>query len=132
MGEDKTLKDKLEEAKEANLNLRFDNVEKQLIEIKDILKENSILYKEDINNLKDRVNILEEYQRRYPLNSIKNVVILTIYIIVVVTFVLAFSPGTVFETLLKLKGFPSPSTGGASKGSINTNVSGTSLVPDKD
>lgn len=120
------LKDKLEEAKEINLNLRFDNVEKQLTEIKEILKENSTLYKGEIDSLKFRVGLLEEYQKHCPITSVKSdtmrysretifirnifknpwkgVVVLTLYIIVIVTLVLAFSPSTIFEVLLKMKG----------------------------
>ena len=117
--DDKTLKDKLEEAKEANLNLRFDNVGKQLFEIKEILKG-------DIKDLKIRVSNLEEYQKHCPILAVKGDVIrysketrfvreffksswkvfvgLTLYIVIIVTLILVFSPGTVFETLLKLKG----------------------------
>ena len=117
--DDKTLKDKLEEAKEANLNLRFDNVEKQLFEIKEILKE-------DVKNLKLEVSSIKEYQKHCPILAVKGDVIrysketrfvreffkspwkvfvgLTLYIVIIVTLILVFSPGTVFETLLKLKG----------------------------
>ena len=117
--EDKILKDKLEEAKEANLNLRFDNVEKQLFEIKEILKG-------DIKDLKIGVATLEDYQRHCPINLVKGDVMrysketifirnffkspwkvfvgLTFYIIIIVTFVLVFGPRIVFELLLKMKG----------------------------
>lgn len=131
--EDKTLKDKLEEAKEANLNLRFDNVEKQLTEIKDILRESNMLSKTEIEALKhsdlklsERIAILEEHRRSCPIISVKQevkrygletsfirglfknpwkgLVIVSIFTIIVVTLVLLFGPEAIFQTLLKLKG----------------------------
>ena len=131
--EDKTLKDKLEEAKEANLNLRFDNVEKQLIEIKEILKESNILSKAEIESLKnsdlklsERIAILEEHRRSCPIISLKHevkrygletsfirgvfknpwkgLIITGVFIIIIVTLVLVLGPRVIFETLLKLKG----------------------------
>ena len=130
--EDK-LKADLEKAKDINLNLRFDNVEKQLIEIKEILKESNILSKAEIEELKhsdlklsERIAILEEHRRFCPIISLKHEVkrygletsfvrglfknpwkggvLLTLFIIIITTLILVFGPETVFQTLLKVKG----------------------------
>ena len=124
--EDKILQDKLEEAKEKNLNLRFDNVEKQLTEIKEILRESNTLSKTEIESLKARVTLLEEHRRACPIVSIKQetvrysretsfirglfknpwkgILITSVFVIIIVTLVLVFGPSAIFETLLKLKG----------------------------
>lgn len=123
--EDK-LKADLEKAKDINLNLRFDNVESQLEEIKNILKESNKLSLAEIDALKNRVAKLEEYRRNCPINTVKHEVVryrqetsfirslfknpwkggvlLTLFIIIITTLILVFGPETVFQTLLKVKG----------------------------
>lgn len=120
------LKNEIEKVKEAHLNLRFDNVEKQLLEIKEILKESNILSKQEIESLKKRVTLLEEYRRNCPIATVKQeviryhnetsfirglfknpwkgAVILGVFIIIITIFVIIFGPNKMFETLLKMKG----------------------------
>lgn len=124
--EPEKLKNEIEKVKEAHLNLRFDNVEKQLLEIKEILKESNILSKQEIESLKKRVTFLEEYRRNCPITTVKQevikyrnetsfiiglfknpwkgIVILGVFIIIITIFVIIFGPNKMFEILLKMKG----------------------------
>ena len=133
MGDEKTLKEQLEVAKSENLNLRFDKVERELTDIKTLLKDyivetktNREEYLKGQNLLEKRINTLEEVKRNCPINSLKSEVhrfsketsfiremfknpwkggiLLTIWIIIITTLVLVFGPSAVFELLLKMKG----------------------------
>lgn len=133
MGDEKTLKEQLEVAKSENLNLRFDKVERELTDIKTLLKDyivetktNREEYLKGQNLLEKRINILEEVKRNCPINSLKaevqrfsketsfiremfknpwkGSILLTIWIIIITTLVLVFGPSAVFELLLKMKG----------------------------
>ena len=133
MDDEKLLKEQLEAAKSENLNLRFDKVEKELTDIKVLLKDyinetktNREEYLKGQNLLEKRINILEEVKRNCPINSLKSEInrfsketsflremfknpwkgslLLTIWIIIVTSLVLVFGPKVIFEILLNLKG----------------------------
>lgn len=73
---EKDLKNKIEELQETNINLRFDSVEKELKDIKELLAE-SIKTSQEANKLlqnemketKDRIIILEEKNRNCPIGT---------------------------------------------------------------
>jgi hypothetical protein len=133
MGEEKDLREQLEEAKSQNINLRFDTVEKDLTEIKDLLKNYVLEIKNNreeaikITKLLDgRVIRLETAHDHCPIkvvkaelgrysretsfvremfkNPWKGIILLTLWIIIVVVLVVAFGPAALFEGLMKLKG----------------------------
>ena len=126
----------LREEKDKNINLRFDTMDKnfddlrenvnlQFTDIKTLLHktidQNAVLVEE----LRGRLNKVEERQRNCPITPIKldmkriaketsfirslfsnpwkGALIVTFWIILIVTLVLIFGPTSVFETLLKLK-----------------------------
>ena len=71
---EKNLEQQVKELQEANINLRFNTVETQLSEIKDLLKEsinkaelNHALALKNIDETKARVSILEEKHRNCPI-----------------------------------------------------------------
>lgn len=79
MGEKEAdLTKKVEELQESNINLRFNTVEKELLEIKTLLKEsinrmelNHELALKNIGAVKDKVAVLEEKYRNCPINTYK-------------------------------------------------------------
>jgi len=132
MGEEKDLREQLEEVKSQNINLRFDNVERELTEIKTLLKDYVLEIKTNreealkiTSALSERVTKVEECQRNCPIkvvkaelgrysretsfiralfkNPWKGVLLTTLWIIVITILVVAFGPTAIFETLIKLK-----------------------------
>lgn len=124
---------KIEELQESNINLRFNAVEKELLEIKMLLKDsifkadkNNELALENIDNLKNRILILEEKDRNSPIQDIvkdvdkyhketsfirslfknpwKGVLLTTIWIIIIAVLTILFGPKELIEAVMKLKG----------------------------
>ena len=124
---EKDLEQKVEKLQEANINLRFNTVEKELLEIKSLLKEsiqtakkNHELALQNIEDTRNKVSILEEKQRNSPISAYKGelkrfgietkfirylfkktwvgVAITTIWIIIVILLLAAFR----LEPILKL------------------------------
>lgn len=124
---------KIEELQESNINLRFNAVEKELLEIKMLLKDsifkadkNHELALENIDNLKNRILILEEKDRNSPIQDIvkdvdkyyketsfirslfknpwKGVILTTIWIIIIAVLTILFGPKELIEAVMKLKG----------------------------
>lgn len=124
---EKDLEQKVEKLQEANINLRFNTVEKELLEIKSLLKEsiqtakkNHELALQNIEDTRNKVSILEEKQRNCPISAYKGelkrfgietkfirylfkktwvgVAITTIWIIIVILLLAAFG----LEPILKL------------------------------
>lgn len=124
---EKDLEQKVEKLQEANINLRFNTVEKELLEIKSLLKEsiqtakkNHELALQNIEDTRNKVFILEEKQRNCPISAYKGelkrfgietkfirylfkktwvgVAITTIWIIIVILLLAAFG----VEPILKL------------------------------
>lgn len=124
---------KIEELQESNINLRFNAVEKELLEIKMLLKDsifkadkNHELALENIDNLKNRILILEEKDRNSPIQDIvkdvdkyhketsfirslfknpwKGVLLTTIWIIIIAVLTILFGPKELIEAVMKLKG----------------------------
>lgn len=131
--DEKSLQDRVEKLEKENINLRFDKVEKELTDIKDLLKEyvaESKANREEAlaiaKNLDLRITSLEETRRNCPVkvvkaevhryatetafiramfkNPWKGAILLSIWIIVITTLILVFGPSSVFEILLKIKG----------------------------
>jgi len=76
--DEKDLRQEVKELQEANINLKFDSVEKQLSEIKTLLKEsiskaelNHELAIKNIEDTKARVAVLEEKHRNCPIATYK-------------------------------------------------------------
>lgn len=124
---------KIEELQESNINLRFNTVEKELLEIKMLLKDsifkadkNHELALENIDNLKNKILILEEKDRNSPIQDIvkdvdkyyketsfirslfknpwKGVLLTTIWIIIIAVLTILFGPKELIEAVMKLKG----------------------------
>lgn len=75
---EKNLEQQVKELQEANINLRFNTVEKELLEIKSLLKEsiqtakeNHELALQNIEDTRNKVSILEEKQRNCPISAYK-------------------------------------------------------------
>ena len=75
---EKNLEQQVKELQEANINLRFNTVEKELSEIKSLLKEsiqtakeNHELALQNIEDTRNKVSILEEKQRNCPISAYK-------------------------------------------------------------
>lgn len=120
---EKDLEQKVEKLQEANINLRFNTVEKELSEIKSLLKEsihtanlNHELALKNIEDSKARITILEEKQRNCPIDKLERfgietkfirylfrkpwvgTVILTAWVIIVIILLAVFG----VEPILKL------------------------------
>ena len=120
---EKDLEQKVEKLQEANINLRFNTVEKELSEIKSLLKEsihtanlNHELALKNIDETKGRVTFLEEKQRNCPIDKLERfgietkfirylfkktwigVAITTAWIVIVILLLAAFG----LEPILKL------------------------------
>jgi predicted transcriptional regulator len=133
MDEDKDLRNQLEEIKTQNINLRFDKVEKELTEIKNLLKEYVLEIKANREEalkitklLDDRLLKLEEACRNCPIKSVKaelgryaretsfiramfknpwkGAIIMSVWMILVTVLVIVFGPDAIFEMLMKIKG----------------------------
>ena len=133
MDEEKDLRHQLEETKNQNINLRFDKVENELTEIKNLLKEYVLEIRANREEalkitrlLDDRIIKLEEVHRNCPIKSVKaelgryaketsfvrgifrnpwkGVIIMSIWMILVTILVIVFGPCAIFEMLMKLKG----------------------------
>ena len=118
---EKNLEQQVKELQEANINLRFNTVEKQLSKIEQLLEqylikaeENHTIALKNIEDTKNRVTVLEEKQRnclrfgietkfvRYLFNKpIVGTAILTGWIILVVFILVAFD----IEPIIKLLTF---------------------------
>lgn len=120
---EKDWEQKVEKLQEANINLRFNTVEKELSEIKSLLKEsihtanlNHELALKNIEDSKARITILEEKQRNCPIDKLERfgietkfirylfrkpwvgTVILTAWVIIVIILLAVFG----VEPILKL------------------------------
>jgi len=78
-GKEADLTKKVEELQESNINLRFNTVEKELLEIKTLLREsinkaelNHELALKNIDVVKGKITILEEKYRNCPINTYKS------------------------------------------------------------
>ena len=131
--EEKDLQHRVEQLEKENINLRFDKVEKELSEIKDLLKEYVAEIKANreealtiTKGLDTRVTSLEETRRNCPIkvvkaevhryaietsfiramfkNPWKGAILMSLWITLIVILIIAFGPGALFEGLMKLKG----------------------------
>ena len=126
------LEKKVEELQANNINIRFDNVEKQLTEIKTLLKEvietgaaNHKLALEKTEEVNKKVLVLEEKERNCPIGGLQRelrrygnetkglrylfnkfwvgVLVLTLYITLIVIIVTAFGPEAITKILTLFK-----------------------------
>ena len=75
---EKNLEQQVKELQEANINLRFNTVEKQLSKIEQLLEqylikaeENHTIALKNIEDTKNRVTVIEEKQRNCPISTYK-------------------------------------------------------------
>ena len=127
---EKNLEQQVKELQEANINLRFNTVEKQLSKIEQLLEqylikaeENHTIALKNIEDTKNRVTVLEEKNRNCPVSTYKGelkrfgietkfvrylfkkpiigVAILTVWVILIVFVLVAFD----IEPIIKLLTF---------------------------
>jgi hypothetical protein len=132
MDEEKDLREQLEIVKSQNINLRFDTVEKELTEIKNLLKDYVLEIKNNREEalaiaklLDNRVTKLEEGQRNCPVkvmkaelhrysretsflrgmfkNPWKGAILLSLWIAIITILVVSFGPSGIFEGVMRLR-----------------------------
>lgn len=130
--ESKDLQQEVKSLQEANINLRFNTVEKQLSKIETLLEQylikaedNHKLALQNIEDTKNRVTALEEKQRNCPIATYKGelkrfsietkflrflfskawvgIVVTTIWIIVIVMLLAVFGPEPIIKLLTMFK-----------------------------